>query len=200
MPFCSSCGAPQIRVAAYEGGPGEQIAGPATGAPSVPFASSSGIQWSIALRPTIASGLIGAVLMFTPFGVLGIGMLLAGVASVYLYRRRMPWTSLSTGAGAKLGIASGMFGSIIFAWIGATLVLIFNRGGQLRSLIIQALDQSAARNPDPEAQQMLQYLKTPQGIATAAILVGIFLFIFFVLLAGVGGALGAAFARRREQR
>jgi hypothetical protein len=138
--------------------------------------------------------------MFTPLGVFGLSMLMAGVLSVYLYRKRNPWSHLSTGAGAKLGIASGFFGSIAFGWIAATLVLAFHAGAQLRSIIIQALDQSAARNSDPQAQQMIEYLKTPEGLSTAIILFAGFLFVFLIGMACAGGAFGAVMVRRREGR
>jgi hypothetical protein len=202
VPFCAGCGAPQIRVA------GQNLE---TEQPSDEFSSSressvapvhyhSGIQWSLALRPTAIAGLVGALLMFTPLGVFGLSMLLAGGMSVFLYRRINPWANVTAGTGAKLGVASGFFGSIIFGWVAAMLVLIFHAGAQVRSVVIQALDQSAARNSDPEAQQVFEYLKTPQGLAAAGIFLAVFLLIFFVMLAGAGGAIGAVMARRREGR
>jgi ABC-type Na+ efflux pump permease subunit len=146
------------------------------------------------------AGLIGAVLTFTPLAVFGLSMLMSGAVAVYLYRHRNPWANITAGSGAKLGIATGFFASVIFGWAAAVLVLVFHAGGQVRAVIIQALDQSAARNPDPEAQQVFQYLKSPQGLVTAGICFAIFLFVFFVVLAGAGGAMGAVMARRREGR
>jgi hypothetical protein len=202
VPFCAGCGAPQIRVAGYS--PESEQASPEAVSSrelqAAPARYYPGIQWSLALRPTVIAGLIGALLMFTPLGVFGLSMLLAGAMSVFLYRRTNPWANVSTGAGAKLGIASGFFGSVIFGWVAAMLVLIFHAGAQVRSVVIQALNQSAARNPDPEAQQVFEYVKTPQGLAAAAIFLAVFVFIFFVILAGAGGAIGAALARRREGR
>jgi len=199
VPFCAGCGAPQIRVASLspEEGPSAATAGPELSSPPVYY---PGIQWSMALRPTATAGLIGAFLMFTPLGVFGLSMIIAGFVAVFLYRRRNPWANVTTGAGAKLGIASGFFGSVIFGWTAAVLVLIFHAGEKVRAVIIQALDQSAARNPDTEAQQVFQYLKSPQGLVTTGILFAIFLFVFFVMLAGAGGAIGAVTARRREGR
>ena len=201
MPFCAGCGAPQIRVTGVDVSPPEQNTPEDLNpreSPAPTFHANPAIQWGLALRTTLTAGVIGAFLMVTPFGVFGLGMLIAGAVSVFLYRRRNPWANLTTGVGAKLGIASGFFGSIIFAWIVALLVLVFHGGEQLRAVIIQALDQSAARNPDPEAQQVFQYLKTPQGLATAAIFLALFMFVFFVALGGVGGAIGAMVARRKE--
>ncbi|HZQ67782.1 MAG TPA: hypothetical protein VFA68_04615 [Terriglobales bacterium] len=199
MPFCAACGAPQIRVAGYSPEP-EHIARDLTQDAPVSPVYHPGIQWSQALRPTAMAGLFGALLMFTPLGVFGLSMLMAGALSVYLYRRRNPWATLTTGSGAKLGIASGFFGSLMFGWGAAVLVLIFHAGGHVRAIIVQALDQSAARNPDPEVQQMVQYLKSPDGLATAGIFFAVFLVVFFVALAGAGGAIGAVMARRREGR
>jgi len=201
VPFCAGCGAPQIRVAGQNLEIEQTADEPSSRESAVaPVHYHPGIQWSLALRPTVIAGLIGALLMFTPLGVFGLSMLLAGAVSVFLYRRRSPWVNVTTGAGAKLGVASGFFGSIIFGWFAAMLVLIFHAGAQVRSVVIQALDQSAARNPDPEAQQVFQYLKTPQGLAAAGIFLAVFLLIFFVILAGAGGAIGAVMARRREGR
>jgi len=144
------------------------------------------------------AGLIGAVLTFTPLAIFGLSMLVSGTIAVYLYRHRNPWANITAGSGAKLGIASGFFRSVIFGWAAAIMVLVSHAGDKVRAVIIQALDQAAARNPDPEAQQVFQYFKSPQGLVTAGICFAIFLFVFFVLLAGAGGAIGAVLARRRD--
>jgi len=76
----------------------------------------------------------------------------------------------------------------------------FRAWAQIREKVIELIEQTAARNPDPQAQQAMEFFKTPQGIAllVASALVGTL--IAFVVFSGLGGALGATLLRRREQR
>ncbi len=196
-PFCRSCGAPQIRVAGY----GLDDAAPLSymGQAASPV-SPSAIQWSQALPSAALAGLIGALLMFVPLGALGLGMIAAGVLGVLFYRRRRFVGHLSAGAGARLGALSGMFGFGIFAVFTSIEALVFHSGGQLRAALLQAVEQSAARTSDPQAQQVLEYLKSPPGLALVMAMGLAVMLIFFLLLSSAGGAVTAALLRRRERQ
>jgi hypothetical protein len=193
-PFCGQCNAPQIRVGAFTEGPaGVEI--PIQGVTPGTVA----IQWSQALPSAALAGLIAAVLMFIPLGAFGLGMIAAGVLAVLFYRRRNPGASLSPGMGARLGALSGMLGFGIFAIFTSIEVLIFHSGGQLRAALLEAVQQSAARASDPQAQQVLDYLKSPPGLALVMILGLALMFVVFLILSSLGGALGATLLRHRNR-
>jgi hypothetical protein len=136
--------------------------------------------------------------MIIPFGAFGLGMLAAGALSVVLYRRRNPAANLTPGVGARLGAVSGALGFGIFAILTSIEMVVFRSGGQLRAALIEAVQQSAARSSDPQAQQLLEYLKTPQGLALVMVLGLIVMFLAFLALSGLGGALCAALLRRKD--
>ena len=195
--FCPHCNAPQIRVAMPEpvpaipgeSGPPLQVAYPS-------YSAIGKIQWSGAFPVAVQAGLIAAILMMFPLGVLG--LLAAGGIAVALYRRRNPGFPVTLGMGARLGAATGLIGFGIFTILGAVQVAVFHTGGQLREMLLDGVRQAAERNTDPQAQQVVEYLKTPAGITLALIFGMIILFIFCLILAAIGGAVGAAwFGRKR---
>ncbi|HXZ41243.1 MAG TPA: zinc ribbon domain-containing protein [Terriglobales bacterium] len=196
VPFCQQCNAPQIRV-------GESLA-PGVNIPGFPtqaetYASTSAIQWSQALPSAALAGLIAAVLMFIPLGAFGLGMIAAGVLAVLFYRRRNPVGNLSPGMGARLGAVGGTLGFGIFAIFTAIEVLVFHSGGQLRAALLEAIQQSAARTSDPQAQQILDYLKSPPGLALVMGLGLAVMFVVFLIFSSLGGALAAALLRRKHR-
>lgn len=108
-----------------------------------------------------------------------------------LYRRRSVRGAISGGMGARLGVVSGGFGFVIFAVIRVVSVLVFHAGARLRAEMLQALDQAMARNPDPQAQAMLQYFKSPDGFTFLMMFVSVAVLLSFLVLSTVGGLLGA---------
>jgi len=194
--FCPHCGAAQIRVASEDvrqsGEPAEVLA------QSRPVASA-GIQWSQALPAAALAGLIAAGLMFilVKSGVLW--MISAGILAVLLYRRRNPGGTLSPGMGARLGAVSGVLGFGIFALFTAVEILVFHSGGQLRAALLEAIEQSALRASDPQAQQYVTYFKSPPGLALFMALMLVVMFFIFLILASLGGSLAASLLRRRER-
>lgn len=192
-PFCKQCGAPQIRVAGYDpqttfsGENSERLGDPRT------------IQWAQALPSAGIAGLVAAILMLIPLGAFGLGMLAAGALSVLLYRRRNPGANLTPGMGARLGATSGALGFGIFAIFTAVEVLVFHSGGELHAALVQAVQQSAARTSDPQALQLLEYLKSPPGLAVVmAVGLGVML-AAFLIFSSLGGALGAVLLRRKNR-
>jgi hypothetical protein len=194
-PFCKQCSAPQIRVG------GEDF--PATlGGTSVPINLPYGkpsIIWSQALPSAALAGLISAVLMFIPLGAFGLGMIAAGVLSVLFYRRRDPITDLTPALGARLGAVSGVLGFGIFAVFTAVEVVVFHSGGELRAALIEAVQQSASRTSDPQTQQILDYLKSPPGLALVMGIGLVVMFALFMIFSSLGGALAAAVLRRKHK-
>jgi len=194
--FCPHCGAAQIRVASEDvrqsGEPAEVLA------QSGPVASA-GIQWSQALPAAALAGLIAAGLMFILVKTGVLWMIAAGILAVLLYRRRNPGGTLSPGMGARLGAVSGVLGFGIFALFTAVEILVFHSGGQLRAALLEAIEQSALRASDPQAQQYVTYFKSPPGLALFMALMLVVMFFIFLILASLGGSLAASLLRRRER-
>jgi hypothetical protein len=201
--FCPQCSAPQIRVA------GPAVIAQAAAASDAPPVEAAPyrepvhpalIDWPLALVPALQAGLIAAVLMITPLGAsLGLGMLAAGFLAVLLYRRRVPSANLGAGMGARLGAVSGAMGFGMFGILTAAKTAIFHSGGELRAALLAAVEQAAARNPDPQAQQFLQYMKSPEGLALVMVLGLAMVFVIFLIFASLGGAVGAAMLRRKDR-
>jgi hypothetical protein len=137
--------------------------------------------------------------MAIPWGAsFGLGMLAAGFLAVVFYRRRVPAANLRPGKGARLGVVGGALGFGMFAVVTSIEMIISHSGDQLRAQLLDALQQSASRTSDPQAQQMLDYFRTPPGLVLIMIMGLVLMFIAFVVFSAIGGALGAALLRRRD--
>ena len=64
--------------------------------------------------------------------------------------------------------------------------------------MIEKLQQAAANSPDPQAHQFANYFASPQGMTVLMIFGLVFICVAFVLLAGMGGAISASLARRKN--
>jgi hypothetical protein len=199
--FCPQCRAPQIRVSIPEivASPGT-ASDPAVASLPAYFGASLGtrIEWSQALPATALAGLIAAVLMMTPLAGFGLGMLIGGSLSVVFYRRRIPLAHITPGMGARLGMVTGILGGGIFAALLSIGIVMFHAWDTIRAKLIEIVEQAAARNPDPQAQQAMEFFKSPDGIVLLLTTALIGTLMAFVIFSGVGGALGAALLRRKE--
>jgi hypothetical protein len=196
--FCPQCRAPQIRVAVPEA---VSLSGTTSDSPLPPYFASAltnRIEWSQALPATALAGLIAAVLMMTPLAGFGLGMLIGGSMSVVFYRRRIPMAHVTPGMGARLGMVTGILGGSIFAALLSIGTMLFHAWDTIRGKLIEVVEQTAARNPDPQAQQAMEFFKSPEGIVLLLTTALIGTLIAFVIFSGLGGALGAALLRRKE--
>lgn len=199
--FCPQCRAPQIRVAVPEAvTPSGITSDPAVSSLPAYFGAplTTRIEWSQALPATALAGLITALLMMTPLAYFGFGMLIGGSLSVVFYRRRIPVANVTPGMGARLGMVSGILGGGIFAALLSVGTTLFHAWDSVRAKLIEVVEQAAARNPDPQAQQALEFFKSPDGIVLLLTTALIGALIAFVIFSGLGGALGAALLRRKE--
>jgi hypothetical protein len=199
--FCPQCRAPQIRVAVPETvTPSGITPDPAVSSLPAYFGAplTTRIEWSQALPATALAGLITAVLMLTPLAYFGFGMLIGGSLAVVFYRRRIPVANVTPGMGARLGMVSGILGGGIFAALLSIGTMLFHAWDSIRAKLIEVVEQAAARNPDPQAQQALEFFKSPEGIILLLTTALIGTLLAFVIFSGLGGALGAALLRRKE--
>jgi len=198
--FCPQCRAPQIRVSISETFASSAIASdPALSMPAYFGAAlTSRIEWSQALPATTLAGLIAAVLMLTPLAGFGLGMLIGGSLSVVFYRRRIPVARVTPGMGARLGMVTGILGGGIFAALLSIGTIAFRAWDTIRGKLFEVVDQTAARNPDAQAQQAMEFFKSPGGVVLLVISALIGTLLAFVIFSGLGGALGAALFKRKE--
>jgi hypothetical protein len=199
--FCPQCRAPQIRVAVPE-----TFTIPVTGSdPSVGALPAylgtrliNRIEWSQALPASALAGLIAAVLMMTPLAGFGLGMLIGGSLSVVFYRRRIPVANITPGMGARLGMLSGILGACIFAVLLSLGTLLFHAWDTIRGKLMEIVEQTAARNSDPQTLQALEFFKSPQGIMMLLSMALLGTLLAFVIFSGLGGALGAVLLQKKE--
>jgi hypothetical protein len=195
--FCPHCNAPLIRVSVPEVLPPPLIGDnrPLDPASYRPYPSLGKIQWSRALPVVLPAGLLAAILMMLPAGILG--PIVAGAIAVAMYRRRTPEFPVTAGMGWRLGAATGVVGSVIVVVLLALQMALFP-GGQFRETMVNAVRQAAERNTDPQAQQVVEYLKSPAGIMTTLIFGLIVVAVFCVILSSIGGAIGAAWFGKKK--
>jgi hypothetical protein len=65
--------------------------------------------------------------------------------------------------------------------------------------MLDAIQQAAARTNDAQALAVLEYFRTPSGLAVMMVLALVFVFLVSIALAALGGALSGAFLGRRDR-
>lgn len=213
LPFCPHCGAPQIRVASPDDDSAQspisdaspQVLPPSSWTPGAPAYVPNAIQWDLAWKGALLSGLVAALLTAVPILSLGccLWLLGAGALAVWLYQRRAPGIVVTPGMGMRIGAVSGVIGFVVTTiW---SVVRFATNGQEFRAAMQAQMEKSISSNPDPRAQEIMRQfinnLNTPQGLATFFVLMLAIMAVVFVLFSAAGGALGASiFARRRELR
>ena len=205
--FCSECGAPQIRVTIAEPSaePAPALDRIAAGLPHEMERVSLGIPGTIlpsssfrALRPCALAAAVAVLSMFlrlNPF----VAALGAGFLAVAFSRRSNPASVSNTASGARLGALSGLLLFGVSTVLQTLAVALLHKGAEIRSVMMDKIQQAASRYPGPDVQPFLDYVRSPGGFAVmlvASIIVGL---VAFVVLGGCGGALAAALWARRNR-
>jgi len=167
---------------------------PARARPAFPLA---GLDKNSAFRSALAAGGIAALLSLLPLGFI-IGAPLGGFLSVLLYRRRSWSGDPSPRAAFRLGALSGVLGYAIFLFVAAAQLALSRGQNELRDAMVEAVHRQEARNPDPQARQMLEYFLTPHGLMVMMVAGLVLMAILFVVLSGLGASISAALLRRKE--
>ncbi len=209
MPFCSHCGAPQIRVTIAEPLPVEPIqdeSGHAVLAAALHVPSNASlrasalrlpVQWSRAMQPCALAALIAAVVMSTGLVALPLAVLGAGFLAVAFYLRRIPGTVVSAKEGARLGGISGLLCFGMWAILEALAVAVLHKGPEVRKVMLDAVEQQASRYSDPQFQATVDFMRSPAGVTVMMVGTLVVAFLACVILASIGGALAGAFLGRR---
>lgn len=188
--FCGKCGAPQIRV----NPPSEQPAGQTAArqdAVDSPLLPPPRIAWSQALPKCAVAGFFTVFVMNLAAWLTGsplIGILalpLGGAFAVWIYRINRQDARVTRGMGAALGAATGLFSAVVAGIIAGAQ--ISQPGGM--KLLRDAMTEQMKRNPNPEAQQMMEKLMTPEGIVVLLAIGGFFMVLLLLGLCTLGGAM-----------
>ena len=205
--FCPQCGAAQIRVSS----PGPNA--PAT--PPMPPGTPGGMQppaqpvmmaprpldWGTGFKVAALAGVIAALPSSVPVLSMGCCIWILGAAalSVKFYQQKQPVGSLVTaGMGARLGAVTGLASFATFVVLGVIKTFAMGGRGEMREGMMQALRENAARNPDPQAQQMIEKLSTPEGLAFMVVFIIVCIGIAFLVFGLLGGVIGASLWGRKQ--
>jgi hypothetical protein len=170
-----------------------------------PYAAPPGqVRWDLAWKGALLCGVGAAILTAIPVVSVGccLWMLGAGALAVSFYRRRVPDTAITPGMGMKIGALTGLFGWLLNAVVTALSFVVGRTNGDMRQLMEEQMKKQLAGSPDPKMQQAMQqivnWISTPQGMATMIVLVLIFMGVVFLFITAAGGALGASMSGRRR--
>ena len=163
---------------------------------------SQQLNWRKALPATFKAGVAMGLATFILATLFPVWIVGGGWLAVGLYRRRTFVRELAVAAGAKLGAVAGLLGFAFFAIVNsitvAIKIFVLHQGPQLRSVLMATLEQAASRNNDPRVQPMMQWIRTPEGLAFLIITGMVLLFVAFLVLGSLGGLVGASFNRKRS--
>ena len=207
--FCPFCGLPQLVYTA------DGSAGPGVSEPTgEPVRDASSVDWKAALRLALMLAIpAGAVCsLFSPAGVYGFPLMAAAGAwavALYMRGRRPAWITI--GAGARIGLVTGVLGGWAAAFTSAVSLYAerfwLHRGPAIDDAwlaqITLSSQQLATMNFD--AQQIAlnkAIMLSPEGHAGYMLFTTAFLATILLAVSVAGGALGARFLgrpRRIEQ-
>lgn len=205
--FCPACGLPQLVFNAEES---------SESGPAIPWNTgvrdAGSVSWRPALRLALALGIPAGVLcsMLSPVGIFGLilmAMTAAWVVTLYMRRERPAWLTL--GAGARIGLVTGLFGGwTAAATTGIALYVMrfwFHQGHVFddfwQTLINQQMMQQwTSMGVDAQTIALARsWLMSPEGRAGWVIGAMTFLMAVLLLVAMAGGALGARIRSRRPR-
>lgn len=209
--FCHGCGAPQIRVSAPRNDSDlpevsadsvseEHIHDPALAYVEAAPLSLAQVRWKKFLRIALPFALTNG-LVTLPLGLLGWLLIVPASVlwSIFLYRRQVPDATLTPGRGARMGATIGLLSAGFFSMVLVTVAAL--KPAEFRALMLQALQQAATQNPDPQVQQMLQsWFQGPNGVAIFVTVFVIMASVFFLLFTSTAGALAGLFSAKRADR
>lgn len=124
-------------------------------------------------------------------------MLAGGALAVVLYSKK--FGPLGSGDGAKLGAITGLFGFGIYAVLNAGHLLILRMMGRtnaFRDQMQKAIEESMARNPNPDAQAMMERFMTDSGMVIIVVLSMVVMFFAFTAFSALGGIIGASVSKK----
>lgn len=204
--FCPACGAPQIRVSRATEPSQEETAASDSGLPAPPLPISSlpgelsvtaAIDWKYFLRTAIPLAALTDVLTMV-FHPLALFVFLPAnlVWAIYRYRRHRP-IAIRSVQGARMGALMGLLSFTFF--LAFFLVSISFQHAQYHDVMISQIQQISAQNPDPQAQQVLHWFTTPNGLVAFTAFAFVTLLLLCLALGSGSGALAIALGKDRKR-
>ncbi|HXA85821.1 MAG TPA: hypothetical protein VNZ47_12140 [Candidatus Dormibacteraeota bacterium] len=161
------------------------------------LASLVGIDWKYFLRAAAPLAfLTGMLTVVLP--PLGLFILLPAtlVWSIARYRRQRP-VPLRSGQGAAMGTVMAMLSFGVFLFF--SLAAIYFKPTEYRDFVLGRIHEAAARNPDPQTQQTLQWLATPDGLIVSTVIAMGMILMVFLVVGLASGALAVALGKGRKR-
>ena len=205
--YCPTCGLPRLLYAA-EAIPGQAPPERFT----EPMRDASMVDWRRAMRSSLVLAVPAGLLcsLFSPvsiFGLLWMSVAAAWAVALYLRSQRPAWITI--GAGARIGLVTGLFGGwMAAAASGITLFVMrffLHQGKTLDETWQTIISDQVARQwtaAGVDTQTIALYkgwLLSPEGRA-GSMLGAIFLLVAALIFFAVGGgALGARFQARARR-
>ncbi len=205
--FCPVCGLPQL---VYNSEGALEAETPLGGSGAVRTADS--VDWKPVLRFALILAVPAGILcsILSPVGIFGLvlmGATGAWVVSLYLRTQQLAW--ITTGAGARIGLVTGLFGAwTAAATTGVTLYAMrfwFHDGrvfdGFWNNFVTRQMSQQwAAMGIDTQTISLAKaWLLSPEGRAGWVLGAVTFLMAALLLVSIAGGALGAHFHARSRR-
>jgi hypothetical protein len=204
--FCPVCGLPQLVYSTEDG--------TAQGQPerwNEAVRDASSVAWKPALRSALLLAIpVGALSnMLSPFSIFGMPLMgIAGAWVVILYMRSQRPAWITIGAGARIGLVTGIVGGwTAAATTGITLFAMrfwFHQGKFYdtlwQTLTQQMSQQWASMGVDAQTITEMQHmLFPPEGRAAWLLAAVAMLATLLLLFAVAGGAIGARLLARRRR-
>lgn len=213
--FCPTCGLPQL---VYTGeGPDPQVTAERWSAAA---RDASMVDWKPAIRAALTLAVPAGLLCSaaSPVGVFGLVWMGAAAAwAVVLYMRRQGPAWLTIGAGARIGLVTGLFAAWLAFSVGGCALFVqrfvLHRASQMdtdwktRVTTSQEMAQEWTAGMEPteasEAKavrnQVMAWMLSPWGQAGIEAFGIAFNSVFLLFFAASGGALGARLMARRRR-
>jgi hypothetical protein len=204
--FCPVCGLPQLVYSAEEDGTQNQ---PERWTEAVRDASS--VAWKPAIRSALMLAIPAGILsnMLSPLSIFGMPLMaIAGAWVVLLYMRSQRPAWITIGAGARIGLVTGLLGGwTAAATTGVTLFALrfwFHQGrfydDLWQTLSQQMSQQWTSMGVDSQTiAEMQKMLLPPEGRAAWLLAALTMLAMVLLLFAVAGGAIGARILARRRK-
>jgi hypothetical protein len=205
--YCPACGLPQL-VYSADGIPGQAPPERFT----EPVRDASTVDWKRAMRAAVALAVPAGLLcsLFSPvsiFGLLWMSVASAWAVSLYLRAQQPAWITI--GAGARIGLVTGLLGGwMAAAASGITLFVMrffLHEGNTLDETWQTIVTDQVARQWSTagiDAQTITLYkswLLSPEGRAGSMLSAIFMLVVALIFFAVGGGALGARFQARARR-
>ena len=211
--YCPACGLPQL-VCSAEGETGTSVAEHLI----EPVRDAGSVDWKAALRVVLMLAVPAGILSSeaTPFGLLGMFWMAAAAAlAVFLYLRRQRPGWITMGAGARIGLVTGLLGGwLAFAISGSSLYMqrfVFHQADQIdgewKTALVasQELTQqwmagmSTPEMAHAQSAKAQAWMLSPGGHAGWAAFGFACDALFLLFFAVAGGALGARIMARTRR-